>query len=534
MKKIVLLAVLLCLGIVANAQQDINLIPQPISVISQPGNLTISRDFKIVDQDNTFSNEINVFNKQINKALGFTFKTSTKAKAKKTIRLVMDNSTAHPEAYTLNITASDITISGKTAGVFYGLQSLYQLMVNNQELITKKITLPMVAIKDQPSFQWRGMHLDVSRHFFSKEEVMRYLDYLALHKLNTFHWHLTDDQGWRIEIKKYPLLTTIGSKRSGTIIGPYSTTAPSDNIPYGGFYTQADIREVVAYAKSLHITVVPEIEMPGHALAALSAYPALACTDSTFLAAITWGVFDDVFCAGKDETFTFLENVLAEVIDLFPGNYIHVGGDECPKTRWKECKRCQQRIISHHLKDEHDLQSYFITRIEKFVNSKGRQIIGWDEILEGGLAPNASVMSWRGTDGGIAAARLKHPVVMSPGQPCYFDHYQVKEKEKEPLAFGGYNSLEAVYDYNPMPTELNQEEQQYVLGAQANLWTEYIPDFKQVEYMALPRMCALAETLWTNSNQKDYNAFILRLQKHTRVLDVEKANYAKHFLNIKP
>ncbi|GCC51589.1 hypothetical protein SanaruYs_18150 [Chryseotalea sanaruensis] len=529
MKKIALLASLLCLVIAALAQQNINIIPQPASVVVQEGNLIFNQDFTIVDQDNLFSNEISIFNTQINKAFGFTLKTGKKRK--KSVQLLFDDKLPHAEAYTLDISKKGIVISGKPAGIFYGLQSLYQLMVNSKESASNTITLTYLQIKDQPSFQWRGMHLDVSRHFFSKEEVMKYLDYLTLHKLNTFHWHLTDDQGWRIEIKKYPLLTTIGSKRSGTIIGPYSTTAPSDNIPYGGFYTQADIREVIAYAKARHITIVPEIEMPGHALAALSAYPEMACTDGTFQSAITWGVFDDVFCAGKDETFTFLENVLAEVIDLFPGKYIHVGGDECPKTRWKECKQCQQRINALNLKDEHDLQSYFITRIEKFVNSKGRQIIGWDEILEGGLAPNASVMSWRGTEGGIAAARLKHPVVMSPGQPCYFDHYQVKEKDKEPLAFGGYNSLEAVYTYNPMPAELNQEEQQYILGAQANLWTEYIPDFKQVEYMALPRMCALSETLWTNSGQKDYNAFMFRLQKHAKVLDVEKANYAKHFLS---
>lgn len=533
MKKIALLASLFLLATLVQAQPTLSIIPQPASVVVQEGSLAVTSGFKIIDTDKQFENEIGIFNKQLNKAFGFSLKSTNKS-SNKSIKLILNKALAHPEAYLLEINSSGITISGESAGIFYGLQSLYQLMVNNRELNTSKTTLPLVVIEDQPSFQWRGMHLDVCRHFFNKQEVMKYLDYLALHKLNNFHWHLTEDQGWRIEIKKYPLLTTIGSKRSGTIVGPYSTTAPSDNIPHGGFYTQDDIREVIAYATARHITIVPEIEMPGHALAALSAYPDLSCTGGPFQSAITWGVFDDVFCAGKDETFTFLEDVLAEVIDLFPGKYIHIGGDECPKTRWKTCKLCQQRLSTENLKDEHDLQSYFITRIEKFVNSKGRQIIGWDEILEGGLAPNASVMSWRGTEGGIAAARLKHPVVMSPGQPCYFDHYQVKEKDQEPLAFGGYNPLEAVYAYNPMPTELRSEEQKYILGAQGNLWTEYIPDFKQVEYMALPRMCALAETLWTSPDLKNYNSFLLRLQKHVRVLDVEKANYAKHFLNTKP
>jgi hexosaminidase len=532
MKKIIALALMLCPVWLAYAQQAVNIIPQPLSVVVKDGKLMLNEDYKIVDKARLFTNEISIFNNQLIKAFDFSLKTAKKSK--QSIQLVFDDQLPHPEAYTLTITTKGIIITGKPAGVFYGLQSLYQLMINARESQLKVFALPMLRIQDQPTFQWRGMHLDVSRHFFNKAEVMRYLDYLALHKMNNFHWHLTDDQGWRIEVKKYPLLTSIGSKRSGTIIGPYSTTAPSDNIPYGGFYTQEDIREVIAYATARHITIVPEIEMPGHALAALSAYPELSCKGGTFQSAITWGVFDDVFCAGKDETFTFLENVLAEVIDLFPGKYIHIGGDECPKTRWKTCSLCQQRITAHNLKDEHDLQSYFITRIEKFVNSKGRQIIGWDEILEGGLAPNASVMSWRGTEGGIAAARLKHPAVMSPGQPCYFDHYQVKEKENEPLAFGGYNSLEAVYTYNPMPTELTVEEQQYILGAQGNLWTEYVPDFKQVEYMALPRMCALAETLWTKPEQKNYSGFLTRLRNHARLLDIEKANYAKHFLNTKP
>ncbi len=510
------------------AQASHNIIPQPVSVVINSGNLKLIKEFVIVDESQKLSPEISAFNAQIEKAVGFTFKTQRQSSAKQTIKLKLAP-LQHPEAYILNIDTKGITLQGSAAGIFYGLQSLYQLIVQHQDK-SKIIMLPSMQIQDQPSFQWRGMHLDVCRHFFSKQEVMKYLDYLALHKLNTFHWHLTEDQGWRIAIKKYPKLTEVGSMRSGTIIGPYSTTAPSDNIPHGGFYTQEDIKEVIAYASARHITIVPEIEMPGHALAALSAYPEISCTGGPFTPAITWGVFDDVFCAGKEETFTFLENVLDEVISLFPGKYIHIGGDECPKTRWKACDKCQQRMKDNQLKDEHDLQSYFITRIEKFVNSKGRHIIGWDEILEGGLAPNASVMSWRGTEGGIVAARLKHPVVMSPGQPCYFDHYQVKDKDKEPLAIGGFNPLDAVYQYNPIPADLTKDEQQYILGAQGNLWTEYIPDFKQLEYMALPRMCALAENLWTPASLKNYDSFLKRMKAHRFVLDIEKANYAKHFL----
>jgi hexosaminidase len=360
-----------------------------------------------------------------------------------------------------------------------------------------------------------------------------------MYKFNVFHWHLVDDQGWRIEIKKYPLLTTVGSKRKETIVGkpkwdkdgkPYKDDK-YDGTPYSGFYTQEDIKEVIAYAEKRHITIVPEIEMPGHSLAALAAYPMYSCTGGPFETFTKWGVSDDVYCAGKDSTFNFLEDILTEVMNLFPSKYIHIGGDECLKDRWKACARCQKRIADEKLKNEDGLQSYFITRIEKFVNSKGKQIIGWDEILDGGLAPNAAVMSWRGTKGGIEAAHQKHNVVMTPGKPCYFDHYQSKDKDKEPLAIGGYNPLDSVYAYNPTPKALSADDAKYILGAQGNVWTEYITDFAKVQYMSMPRMAALAEAVWTQPDKKDYKNFIVRLKKHTKVLDKMGVNYAKKWPN---
>ena len=373
------------------------------------------------------------------------------------------------------------------------------------------------------------MHLDCARHFFPKEFVKKYIDYLAMYKMNTFHWHLTDDQGWRIEIKKYPKLTEIGAWRNGSMIGHYSDQKFDDK-RYGGFYTQEDIKEIVAYANQRHITIIPEIEMPGHAVAALASYPEYSCTGGPFEVGKIWGVLDDVFCP-KDETFTFLENILSEVIALFPSKYIHIGGDESPKVRWKVCPNCQKRIKDENLKDEHELQSYFIQRIEKFVNSKGRKIIGWDEILEGGLAPNAAVMSWRGTEGGIAAAKQNHFVVMSPGSHCYFDHYQ-GEPKNEPIAFGGYTTVEKVYSFNPTPKELSTEEAKYILGAQANLWTEYIETPSHVEYMIFPRMLALSEVVWGTSNPEKFADFQNRMIQHFDVFDKKGINYSKSIFEI--
>lgn len=430
------------------------------------------------------------------------------------------------EGYELEVTAQNIQItSSSPEGALYAVVSLLQLCDAFPTLL-----LPQLSLKDEPSYAWRGMHLDCSRHFFSVAEVKRYIDYLAMYKMNTFHWHLTDDQGWRAEIKAYPLLTEVGGWRKETLIGRPSSNMQYDGKKYGGFYTQEEMKEVVAYAAARHITVVPEIEMPGHALAALAAYPQFSCTGGPFETGRSWGVFDDVFCAGNDSTFDFLQTVLAEIITIFPSTYIHVGGDECPKTRWKSCVRCQQRMKEKGLKDEHELQSYFITRMENFLNSRQRKLIGWDEILEGGLATHAAVMSWRGTEGGIAAAKSGHYAVMSPGKPCYFDHYQSEDRAEEPLAIGGFNSVEAVYAYQPTPAELSATEAQYILGAQANVWTEYMPTFSQVSYMALPRMLALSEVLWTKPENKNYKDFLKRLEFHSVWMDKQGIPHGKHAL----
>jgi hexosaminidase len=394
------------------------------------------------------------------------------------------------------------------------------------------------------------MHLDVGRHFFPVSFVKKYIDYLALHKMNYFHWHLTEDQGWRIEIRKYPNLTKIGAWRNGTIIGRYPGTG-NDNIYYGGFYTQDQVKDIVKYAADRHITVIPEIEMPGHSSAAIAAYPWLSCfpNEPTVipyhpsprsveeqakgrkkLVQETWGVFDDVFCAGNDSTFLFLENVLDEVLKLFPSKYIHVGGDECPKTNWKRCPKCQARMKELGLKNEEELQSYFIQRIEKYLNSKGRTIIGWDEILEGGLAPNAWVMSWRGEEGGIAAATQNHNVVMTPGEYVYFDHSQTKNEDS--VTIGGYLPIEKVYSYEPVPEKLDSSKAKFVEGAQANVWTEYIAYPSKVEYMIFPRMSALSEVLWSPKEERDWSDFEKRLQAQFRRYDLWKANYSKAYFDI--
>ncbi len=440
------------------------------------------------------------------------------------IDLIIDP-TMDTAAYGLEITPQSIFLTASSnTGFFYAFQSLIQLIetASNQQLSA-------LLILDKPQFAWRGMHLDCSRHFFTVDEVKRYIQLMSLYKMNVFHWHLTDDQGWRVEIKKYPKLTSVSAYRSGSMVGPYSDKK-FDTIPYGGFYTQDQIREVVAFAAQQHITIVPEIEMPGHSLAALAAYPQLSCTGKSHEVGQAWGVYDDVFCAGNDSVFFFLQDVLDEVITLFPGKYIHIGGDECPKTRGKTCEKCQARIHENNLTDEHHLQSYFIQRMEKYLNEKGRQIIGWDEILEGGLAPNAAVMSWRGMAGGIAAAEAGHYVVMTPGNPCYFDHYQSKERTKEPHAIGGYNPLSAVYKFNPIPEKLAADKAKFIMGAQGNVWTEYMLNFPHVEYMAVPRMLALAENLWTLDETQSYNDFVVRLKANAVVLDRLKVNYAKHFL----
>ena len=403
------------------------------------------------------------------------------------------------EAYQIQVKSNRIVIgTNSESGVFYAAQTLRQMIPNIRR--AKVIQIPVCQIDDAPRFKYRGMHLDVCRHFYSVEFVKKYLDLMARYKLNTFHWHLTEDQGWRIEIKKYPQLTEIGGWR-----------IEEDGSRYGGFYTQDEIREVVKYAAERQIIIIPEIEMPGHSRAALAAYPQFSCSGKRLPVANQWGVFEHVYCAGNDSVFTFLENVLDEVIDLFPGTYIHIGGDECPKAAWRSCAKCQARMKAEGLSNEHELQSYFIKRIEKYLVAKGRKLIGWDEILEGGLAPEATVMSWRGIRGGIAAAKQQHNVIMTPGSHCYFDHYQA-DRRYEPKAIGGYTSLKKMYSYEPVPQELTQEESRFILGAQANLWTEYIPTENYLEYMLLPRMLALSEVNWTQPENKSWEDFQRRLQ----------------------
>ncbi len=426
------------------------------------------------------------------------------------------------DSYSINI-ADRITISySSEASCFYAWVSLLQLSTQQDG----QLRFPECFVKDYPTFKWRGLHLDVSRHFFTVNEVKRFIDLMAYYKFNTLHWHLTDDQGWRIEIKKYPLLTEVGAWRDSTVENHYSTQPRTYNQSrYGGFYTQEEIKEVVHYASERYIDVVPEIEMPGHARAALAAYPEYSCTGQTQGVEGLWGVFDDIFCA-KEESILFLQDILTEVLPLFPSAYLHVGGDEAPKTRWKACPNCQAVIKANGLHDEHQLQSYFIGRMDAFLTQNGKKLIGWDEILEGGLSPNATVMSWRGYDGGKAAAAEGHYVVMCPGSHCYFDHYQGRGAE-EPLAIGGFTPLDRVYEFNPIPSDMDLASAAYVLGAQGNLWTEYIPNMAQLEYMTYPRAIALSTALWSET-KLTYDQFLSTLRLfHFPFLSSQKVNFSK-------
>lgn len=516
-------------------QNQYNIIPLPASLQTTDGQFLLSENTVLV-ADTAIQNIAVYFADKIKPATGYELSIVAEEKAINTIIFQLDESISAEEGYTLSINSKRILLKAKQPnGLFHGVQTLRQLLPKEVEQ-SQKVTnitwaLPAVEIDDAPRFSYRGMHLDVSRHFFGVDEVKKFIDLLALHKMNRFHWHLTEDQGWRIEIKKYPKLTEIGGFRNGTLIGHYNDQPHQfDNKRYGGFYTQEEVKEVIAYAEAQYITIVPEIELPGHAQAALAAYPELGCTPGPFEVLQKWGVSDNVFCP-KEETFDFLENVLTEVIDLFPGQYIHIGGDECPKTKWKESAFCQQLIKKEGLKDEHELQSYFIQRIEKFINSKGRSIIGWDEILEGGLAPNATVMSWRGIEGGIEAAKAGHDVIMTPTTNCYLDYYQ-SDHPDEPLAIGGFLPLKKVYQYEPIPAELNAEEAKHVLGTQGNIWTEYMKTFDKVTYMAFPRASAIAEIAWSPKEAKDFDNFVSRLPKHLSRLDYLGVKTANHLYDL--
>lgn len=525
-------------------QKPVCLTPHPNYLKMGNGSFKISSDIhlKLDSKIDTLSlGVINDFINSLSKASGSTISQSD-TKADKSIMSFAINDSLVDESYNLLIDKNKVLIEANSpSGFYYAVQTIKQMLplsiYSLKDASSKdKWVLPSLEIQDKPRFPYRGMHLDVSRHFFTKDEVKRYIDIMSVYKLNKFHWHLTDDQGWRIEIKKYPELTEIGSVRNKTMIKKewdnYDTTS------YGGYYTQEDIREIVKYAQDRFITIIPEIDLPGHMMAALAAYPQLGCTGGPYEVSGQWGVRDDVLCAGKEETFDFIENVLSEIIDLFPSEYIHIGGDECPKIRWEKCPVCQAKIKQLAIngddahKAEHYLQSYVITRVEKFVNSKGRRIIGWDEILEGGLAPDATVMSWRGMDGGIEAARQKHDVIMTPSSHLYFDYYQSPDTENEPFSIGGCLPLERVYSFDPVPTELTPEEAKYIIGAQANLWTEYIPSKEQLEYQLLPRLAALAEVQWTLPASKDWNRFLNNLSHESKLYDLLGYNYAKHVYEV--
>ncbi len=435
------------------------------------------------------------------------------------------------EGYRLEITPKRVTIEAKTqAGLVYAVQTLRQLsepsLFPSKEAPSGLFSVPCAVIEDKPRFKWRGLHLDVGRHFMPVEFIEKFIDLLAVHKMNVLHLHLTEDQGWRIESKKYPKLNDIGSWRDGTLIG-HKDDKPQqfDEKPYGGYYTQRQLRHIVDYAGKRAVTVVPEIEMPGHAMAALAAYPQFSCTGGPHQVQKGWGIFKDIYCAGNEKTFKFLQDILDEVLDIFPSKYIHIGGDEAPKKRWRNCRRCQDRMKQEGLEDENQLQSYFIRRIEKYLNSKGRSIIGWDEILEGGLAPNAVVMSWRGEQGGIEAANAGHNVIMTPTDYCYLDFYQSEDKADEPLAIGGLLTLEKTYSYEPIPPQISDDKRDLIMGIQGNIWTEYMKNARDIEYMTFPRACALAEVGWTQPCQKDEKDFLRRLKTHKLRLEALEVNY---------
>lgn len=542
MKKTLLLSLSLffALNMFAQTDKNMGIIPAPLNLVKNNGVFVLDKTVVLVNEDVTNAKSAELLNAFIVTKGGFALREEKAVKAnQKAILLTSNGADKLPEeGYTIAITNNQIKVTGKAAGLFYAVQSLMQLMPTKQN---DKITIQNVVITDYPRFRYRGMHLDVGRHFYPVSFIKKFIDVMAAYKLNNFHWHLTEDQGWRIEIKKYPKLALVGGKRNGTIIGNHPGTGGTDNEEYSGYYTQEEVKQVVAYAAAKFINVVPEIEMPGHSSAAIAAYPELSCFPErdTFISdktpwsgerkgkqvQQTWGVFDDVFVP-TDNTFKFLENVLDEVMVLFPSKYIHIGGDECPKEYWKQSAFCQQFIKDNNLKDEHGLQSYFIQRIEKYLNSNGRSIIGWDEILEGGLAPNATVMSWRGEKGGIDAAKLSHDVIMTPGEAgLYFDHKQSNSPD-EPLTIGGLAPYVKAYSYDPVPKELTADEQKYIIGVQANVWTEYMETPAKVEYMIFPRIYALAEIAWSPLAKKDIANFTQeRVSLHLAKLDQTATNF---------
>lgn len=556
MKKLALLILACSTAILSFAQ--IHIIPKPVSanVNPQSKGFMISTQTKIVIENDALKSAAVFFNNYLEKHLQFKLTITNVKPTENFISLGIDTKTSEfKDAYTLTSLQKNISISGiSNAGVFYGVQSLIQLLPVQK---SATLSIPAVTITDYPRFDYRGMHLDVSRHFFDVAFIKQYIDYMAMHKMNYFHWHLTDDHGWRIEIKKHPKLTEIGAWRNGSIIGlwpgkgnenikyqvlpnevkitPTNAVIKTDGVRHGGFYTQEEIKEVIKYAADRYITIIPEIEMPAHSMAALAAYPELGTEpNKKYQVAETWGMFNkfnNVFQA-REKTFGFLEDVLTEVMELFPSQYIHIGGDEASKIWWKQSAETQKFMKEKGIKDEVALQSYFIHRIEKFVNSKGKTIIGWDEILDGGLAPNAVVMSWRGEKGGIAAAKVKQKVVMSPEEKLYLNHKQFMKDDS--LAANKFLPLATVYNYEPIPAELNAEQAKYIWGAQGNLWSEYIGNPAKVEYMLFPRMDALSEIQWSQKQQKNYPDFLNRLKAQFKRYDLMGITYSKRYLATTP
>lgn len=510
-----------------------SIIPQPVSIELHSGYFSLSGSTVITWNNEEDAVAVDIFNQKLRQRFSFVVNSSAHTnQSSNVIHLQRSAAADFPaEGYRLTVSEEAVTIyAGSGAGIFYGLQSLLQwcptIATDDHVLIAQ------ATIMDYPRYSWRGMHLDVARHFFSVEEVKQYIDYLATYKLNTFHWHLTDDQGWRIEIKKYPRLTETGAWRNGTLIGHYSDDPQFDTIRYGGYYTQEEVKEVIAYAKDRFITVVPEIEMPGHVMALLAAYPELACSGSSFQVGQNWGVYNDVLCP-TEQTISFMKDVLQEVINLFPAAYIHIGGDECPKEQWQKSSYCQDLIHQLGLKDEEALQGYFTQQMAFFVNQQGRKIIGWDEILQEELPKGAAVMNWRGMEEGIRAASMNYEVVMSPTDFCYFNYYQ-SSSANEPLAIGGFLPLEKVYAFEPTPPALPASNQPFIIGGQANLWTEYIGSFSKLQYMLFPRICAMSEVLWSKKESRNYLDFVARLTTHQFPLfDLLHINYSKALLEVK-
>ena len=530
---------------VPKASYNVVPLPQKVTLQQQWGTFALTPQTRIVcgksanDQKNA-----KLLQEFVADRTGLTLSIATKRGKTPVIVLSSAEKDFAPEGYRLRIDSATVSIAASTkAGAFYGIQtlrkSLPHLNENQRASLKNKggIALPGVEINDAPRFAYRGTMLDVARHYVTPDSVKRFIDMIALHGINRFHWHLTDDQGWRIEIKQLPELTKVGSHRAATVIG--KNTGKYDGKPHGGFYTQAQCKDIIAYAADRNIEIIPEIDLPGHMLAALAAYPEMGCTGGPYEVGQIWGISSDVLCAGNPKTYAFIDKVLGEVAQLFPGKYFHIGGDECPKTRWKTCPKCQGIILEKQLQAEgkhtaeERLQSYVIRYAEKTLARYGKRIIGWDEILEGGLAPTATVMSWRGEAGGIEAAQSGHDVVMSPNTYLYFDYYQAKDASQEPLAIGGYLPLERVYSYEPMPAVLKPEEAKHILGVQANLWSEYFPTHRQTEYMALPRLAALAEIQWCQQGTRKYSEFLKRLPQLLALYGEKNYNFAKHYYDIK-